>query len=119
MNKKKWLVISLLVGILIISGFYQYLSNVSKQEQKNILKKDTISYLVGTGYDEETDIKDIFILDFHEQIDNDEIDKYQAIVTLENEPDKWYFYTYKKNTKELIQFDLINNKIIELQEHKE
>ncbi|MUK90137.1 hypothetical protein GMD78_17325 [Ornithinibacillus sp. L9] len=113
MNKKKWLKITILVGIIISSSIVLYLSERSQQEQKDNLKKDTISYLGDQGYDEKNDVKEIVIVDLSEQLDNEEFEKYQAVVLLEGKPDNLHVYTYKKNTNEVIKIDFENEEFVE------
>ncbi|GAA0492722.1 hypothetical protein GCM10008986_18870 [Salinibacillus aidingensis] len=80
-------------------------------QKKTQLKKDTINYLVEKGYDEETDIKEIEVVKLLELNEDDEAvhnGKYQAVVNFKDVPETAYFYTYKKDTKDIIRIDTVD-----------
>ncbi|WP_044160600.1 hypothetical protein [Virgibacillus sp. MSP4-1] len=86
---------------------FQVFSTIQKKVQ---LKKDTITYLVDKGYDEETDIKEIEVVKLLELNEDDEAvhnGRYQAVVKFKDEPETTSFYTYKRDTKNIIRIDMI------------
>ncbi|SET74982.1 hypothetical protein SAMN05421676_107176 [Salinibacillus kushneri] len=106
-----------MVGLLIY-GFQLF----TLDKEKSKLKNDTISYLENKGYDEETDIKEIYIVAIVELSKDNELihtGDYQAVVHFEDEPKNAYFYTYKNNTKEIIQIDSVNEGTNQSLNHKE
>ncbi|MCT2534716.1 hypothetical protein NC661_04750 [Aquibacillus koreensis] len=105
-SKKKGFIGAFIV-ILIIFGFRSF----SLHQEQSQIKNDTLMHLENQGYDEETDIKEIYIVEILEKDENDEIEhteKYEAVVHFQDEPSNAYFYRYKKSTNEIIQTDSIN-----------
>ncbi|WP_226036569.1 hypothetical protein [Aquibacillus saliphilus] len=111
MNKKRLLSIAFWMGILVISVLYTFWSDMSQQKQRENFKKDVISYLEYNGFYEEADIEDVVVLNLYEQIDMEDIEEYQAFVLFEDEAKKINIYSYKKDSKELIQIN-INKQVI-------
>jgi hypothetical protein len=96
MNKRRGLLVTLILIILIIFSFSYYnISNEKKQMESNLK-----SYLFDVKNYSETDIKELYIN--HQWFKTGE---YHAIVIFEDEPSIKYIYGYNSN-KEIYQMGL-------------
>ncbi|SES63499.1 hypothetical protein SAMN05216389_101175 [Oceanobacillus limi] len=115
MDKKTGIEVIVLVVVLAALVLYGVNDSKSQEKKKRNLREDTYAYILENGYDQ-AEIKEVYVTDFSEQIENEEIDQHLAIVVLEDETKEYPIYTYRKNSNELIEFDIENNEIIELSE---
>lgn len=107
---KKKINLIIISALIIVIGLYVY----NALKEKSELEMDTVSYLKNRGYDIETDIKNISIVNMGEK---DPI--FAAVVTFTDEPLVAYFYTYKDNSKEIQQIDVSNQGANKLLKHAE
>lgn len=92
--KKRYLLIFLIILMIIPS--------VIKYQEKLQLKQDTTEYLEEKGYTEE-DFEEVYVVNTGE----DET-IFSVVITFKDEPHRDYFYSYKPNSKEIHQIDLVD-----------
>lgn len=116
-SKKKGFIGAFIVLVLIFAFQSFFL-----QKEHSQIKNDTISYLEKQGYDEETDIEEIYVVEILESGEDDEIihtGDYQAVVHFQDEPKNAYFYQYEKDTNEIMQTDSVNEGTNQTPDHIE
>ncbi|OZM57724.1 hypothetical protein CIB95_04990 [Lottiidibacillus patelloidae] len=72
-------------------------------QEKNALLEDTISYLTEDGYDVESEVEEMYVVN----VGQDE-KIYAVVATYNDEPKLNYFYAYKKGTNKIIQIAVVN-----------
>lgn len=84
------------ICLLLIIGLGLHWYN-ARQEQ-NILENDTIAHLESRGYQIESDVEDISVVNVGQQDRT-----YAVAVTFYDEPDFAYLYTYRDNSDQIRQ----------------
>ncbi|WP_138416672.1 DUF3139 domain-containing protein [Aquibacillus sediminis] len=110
--KKRTIVYILTIIALLFVGLSQI---YIKKQQDQALIDDTLSYLTEKGYEVNSEIADISVVD----VGGEARDVPATVVTFTDEPSVTYFYSYKQDSNQVMQVDVVNEEGNQTPKHQE